>query len=170
MTTPYVDARVAVTNLARWLVWVRETGGSNRGEMVERMQQTVGLLPGTPWCAAFVAACGRGVLGRSWPLPLVGGCASLRDYADGRKVLRGLPEFGAVFLQWHESKGRHAHTGFVLQPLAGGWATVEGNTNDTGAREGDGVYLRHRTWGPKDRFIPWWELWETTPPQGVTLV
>ena len=34
---------------------VREVGGMNRGPDVETYQKTVGLSPGSPWCAAFVA-------------------------------------------------------------------------------------------------------------------
>jgi hypothetical protein len=156
---PTIDVREAVLNVARWLQWVRETDGPNRGEVVDQLLATVHLTPGNPWCAAFVAASGRAVLGRTWPLPLVGGVMTLRDYAARHGILHRHPQPGAVFLQWHARKGRYAHTGFVVGQVRDQWTTIEGNTDgDEGGRDGDGVYLLNRSWGELDRFIPWWVL------------
>lgn len=156
-------AVTAVLNVARAHTWVRETAGPNRGEAVNAILARVGLPPGQPWCAAFVSYIGWAVLRQGWPLPNVGGCMSLFAAARSKQLLREAPAPGAIFLLWSESMNRFAHTGFVTSGADedGDWPTVEGNTNTDGSREGTGVFLRQRRFGPKDRFIHWW----VTPTQ-----
>lgn len=51
---------------------------------------------------------------------------------------------GDIFGIYFPEKGRIAHVGFVDQ-WDGKWLiTVEGNTNESGSREGDGVYRKRR--------------------------
>lgn len=51
---------------------------------------------------------------------------------------------GDVFGLYFPEKARIAHVGFIDQ-WDGTWlTTVEGNTNDSGSREGDGVYRKKR--------------------------
>jgi hypothetical protein len=117
----------------------------------------VGLKPGDPWCAAFVAKVGLTAFGRDWPVPLVGGCATLGEWAEKKEVLYKIPAPGAVFLLWGYGKGRFAHTGFVgMKPTRNGWTTVEGNTDDADDTDGQGVFKKERDFGPRDRFIYWW--------------
>ena len=55
------------------------------------------------------------------------------------------PTIGDVFGIYFPEKNRIAHTGFIDQ-WDGTWLiTVEGNTNVSGGREGDGVYRKRRT-------------------------
>ena len=49
-----------------------------------------------------------------------------------------------VFGIYFPDKKRIAHVGFIDQWLGDWLITVEGNTNDPGAREGDGVYRKRR--------------------------
>lgn len=149
-------------------LWVREHG-TNRGEVVEHVLKTVGLGPGFPWCAAWVSTKGRDVCDRRWPLQLTGGCEVLAASAASGLLLRQTPAVGAIFLLKMNVKDaitgktirRFAHTGFCegMDP-AGGWTTLEGNTNPDGGREGYGVFRREkghaRQFGPDDRFIWWW--------------
>ncbi len=54
------------------------------------------------------------------------------------------PNTGDVFGLYFPEKARIAHVGFIDQ-WDGTWlTTVEGNTNDSGSREGDGVYRKRR--------------------------
>jgi len=54
------------------------------------------------------------------------------------------PKTGDIFGLFFPDKNRIAHTGFIDQ-WDGTWLiTVEGNTNDSGGREGDGVYRKRR--------------------------
>jgi len=163
-----IDAVQAVVNVAVAHTWVRETAGANRGEAVNAILARVHLPPGNPWCAAFVAYVGWAVLRQHWPLPLVGGCVSLFDAARQRGLVRTVPAPGAVFLLWSDRMGRFAHTGFLtgLQAEDGYCPTVEGNTSPDGSREGTGVFVRRRAFGPKDRFIHWWDA-PTSQPRPV---
>jgi hypothetical protein len=60
------------------------------------------------------------------------------------QVIKQIPQTGDVFLIWYERLKRPAHIGFVDQWQATWVITVEGNTNDDGSREGDGVYRKRR--------------------------
>ncbi len=144
----------AVLLLARSQLWVREVGGENRGQVVEHYLSTVHLGPGEPWCAAFVSWVGQAALPH-WPLPLTGSCQSLFDAGTRLKLVRPWPAPGAVFLLWRPGLGRFAHTGFVVEQQGTAWATIEGNTNPAGGREGYGVFARTRAFAPADRFLHW---------------
>lgn len=128
---------------------------TNSGLKVEEYLDTVGLTKGQPWCAAFVAWCGRVALKQGWPLPLVGGCQTLYEKADAKGLIRTAPAVGDVFLLWFPKLNRFAHTGFVEAVAGAQVTTVEGNTSGAGSREGWGVFRRTRTFGPQDRFIRW---------------
>jgi len=144
----------AVLLLARSQLWVREIGGENRGEVVEQYLRTVHLGAGQPWCAAFVSWVGSQATSR-WRLPLTGSCQALYQAALHADLVRSVPGPGAIFLIWRPSLSRFAHTGFVVEARATDWATIEGNTNPAGGREGYGVFARVRTFAPEDRFIHW---------------
>jgi hypothetical protein len=51
---------------------------------------------------------------------------------------------GQVFGLYFESKGRVAHVGLITGETKFSYVTIEGNTDDGGSREGDGVYARIR--------------------------
>ena len=154
-----IDVKDIPLNVAYALRWVRETHGSNRGEVVDEMIRLTGIDPTTasPWCAAFVAFCGYAAMRKQWPLKKVAGCASLFDDATAKGLVFDKPAHGAIFLLWSETKKRFHHTGFCdAEQPAGHWSTIEGNTNDDGSVDGIGVFERSRVCGPKDRFIyPW---------------
>lgn len=132
---------------------------TNAGPYVERCQKVTGNKKGDAWCASWVARIGVAALGKLWPVLRTGGCLELGRWAAGRGVLRETPEPGDVFLLWYDSKGRFAHTGFVVrQNPDGSWTTYEGNTNDEGSREGYVVAEKQRRFKPTDRFVRWTEL------------
>jgi hypothetical protein len=86
---------------------------------------------------------------------------SLYDDATTKGLLRKAPAPGAVFLLWGKGPDgvmRFKHAGFVVGiNAAGGWDTIEGNTNEAGHPDGVGVFARVREFGSADRFIHWWE-------------
>ncbi len=147
---------------------------SNRGLKVEQYLKTTGLVytdstTSFPWCASFVADVGvftAMVFNSEWPLVRTASVdarfypqwTGLFQDATNKGVLRDTPEPGAIWLRWYSSKKRFAHTGFCISAGVSGWATIEGNTNGRGSREGWGVFDKTRSFGPKDRFIYWWEL------------
>ncbi|WP_457289316.1 hypothetical protein [Pedobacter sp. UYP24] len=56
----------------------------------------------------------------------------------------GTPQAADVFFIYFPEKKRVAHTGFIHIWGAAYVTTVEGNTNEAGSREGDGVYRKIR--------------------------
>ncbi|SDM40755.1 CHAP domain-containing protein [Pedobacter antarcticus] len=125
-------------------IGVRELTGRNDGKEVEAYLKYVWLAKGNPWCAAFVSWCyGQNKVSK----PRSGGCVQLMEqgkliYISGKTIIQ--PEYGDVFFIWFENKKRVAHTGFI-EKWSDTWVdTVEGNTNEAGSREGDGVYHKKR--------------------------
>lgn len=126
-------------------IGVREQGGANRGERVEAYLASVGLGSGYAWCAAFVSWCFQQAAvtaPRSGWVPSFA-FRSRRIFERG-KFINQWPQPGDVFLIWFRRLNRPAHTGFVDQWDTEWVVTVEGNTNATGGREGDGVYRKRR--------------------------
>jgi hypothetical protein len=135
-------------------IGIRELTGRNDGKAVEMYLASVGLKKGPPWCAAFV----------SWGYGMVGIQAAQSAWSpdwfpSGRVIWkqgRGeKPQPCDVFGIYFPDKRRVAHVGIVEQ-----WGesvlTIEGNTNDAGSREGDGVYRKRRL--PRQLYAVscWW--------------
>jgi hypothetical protein len=76
---------------------------------------------------------------------------------DAAKRLLSSPAVGDLFLIWNAKVdgGRFAHIGFVTAVTAEGFATIEGNSNDSGGREGYGVFELARKLLPATRFVRW---------------
>lgn len=126
-------------------VGVREQGGANRGEQVGQYLAAVGFDPGYAWCAAFVSWCYQQVNIAHPKSAWVPSYAIQQNLIYQRgEFIRQLPQSGDVFLIWYEKLKRPAHIGFVDEWQNTWVITVEGNTNDNGSREGDGVYRKRR--------------------------
>ncbi|GAB3343913.1 hypothetical protein GCM10027429_35150 [Marivirga atlantica] len=126
-------------------VGTREQGGANRGEQVEQYLAAVSFGPGYAWCAAFVSWCYQQVDVEHPKSAWVPSYARKQNLIYQRgQVIKQIPQTGDVFLIWYERLKRPAHIGFVDQWQATWVITVEGNTNDDGSREGDGVYRKRR--------------------------
>lgn len=130
-------------------IGVREEGGANAGKMVERFLATTGLGKGYPWCAAFVATilteCQVPNPKSAWSPAYFP--TSKVIYIRGSKQVHlkvNTPVKGDVFGLYFPSKGRIAHVGFIDEWTASKVITIEGNTNEAGSREGDGVYRKRR--------------------------
>ncbi|MGX5689464.1 peptidoglycan-binding protein [Arcticibacter tournemirensis] len=151
---------------------VREATGRNDGNRVEAYLRYVGLKKGDPWCAAFVCYC-LGKAGIANPrtgycpsmFPAAKVVWSRKSRVEGSRLkvestqptTRNLqpsscnpqlatrnPSPGDVFGIYFPEKGRIAHVGFVDEWGDKYVITVEGNTNEAGSREGDGVYRKRR--------------------------
>lgn len=132
---------------------------SNAGPYVERVQKLTGIPKGSPWCAAQVRNVGYSALGPLWPIPAIGGCQYLHDWAKAKGVVYESPQVGDIFVVWHPELKRFGHTGLVVdQVTVDGWLCSEGNTSGGGSREGWLVAERRRFFHPEDRFIRWIEL------------
>lgn len=147
-------------------IGIREATGRNDGCRVEEYLRYVRLKPGDPWCAAFICwVYGQAGIAN----PRSGYCPNLfpaakvvwrRAQSGKQKAESKLgaacntqpathnplcnPIPGDVFGIYFPEKGRIAHVGFVDEWGDKYLISVEGNTNEAGSREGDGVYRKRR--------------------------
>lgn len=140
----------------------REVGGQNRGPWV-RLYMDGHEGNDWPWCAGFVSFVIRQAcvaLGRRVPFPKTYSCDILGANGQERNLFVAerdinransaavLPP-GTVFLNRRVS-GDWTHTGFLMAAGEDTFATIEGNTNDEGSREGYEVCSRTRGYPDKD--------------------
>ena len=137
----------ALLEAARGELGVQEIPpGSNRGPRVEEYLSSVFLAGGNPWCAAFISWCARQA--KATLLPRSGWTpAFLR--APGCRVAQEIPSTvapGMLFLLFYPSLARVGHIGVIEGPTDNPLeaTTIEGNSNDEGAREGYEVCRRTR--------------------------
>jgi hypothetical protein len=148
-------------------VGVRELSGHNDGQAVEMYLASCKLKAGAPWCAAFVnwclKSCGAPHSNSGWspdwfpPDKVIwtGGSAG-RGKDKGLSGDSGaLPLPGDVLGIYFPSKKRIAHVLFCEEWRGRTVVTVEGNTNEAGSREGDGVYRKIRLTAQIDRAARW---------------
>ncbi len=127
-------------------IGIREKSGRNDGTMVETYLRYCGLPKGQPWCASFVCwSFGQAGIKN----PRSGYCPDLFTakyliYTRGKVSKHGQPQTGDIFGLYFPEKKRIAHTGFIETWGDTFVITVEGNTNEAGSREGDGVYRKRR--------------------------
>lgn len=126
-------------------IGVRETG-FNKGKRVEEYLKAAKLLPGNAWCAAFITwtfkQCNiKAVVSGYSPNWFQSNIVYKRDDNVNRHYSVAA---GDVFGLYFESKKRIAHVGFIDKQDGNYFITVEGNTNEAGSREGDGVYRKRR--------------------------
>lgn len=94
------------------------------------------------WCATFVCWCFREVFGNYKPIfGSTAAVAVFRDRAKANNRFSEYPAVGAVLILGRSG----VHTGIVYAYDNTYIYTVEGNTNDSGSPEGNGVYLKRRT-------------------------
>jgi LysM repeat protein len=128
-------------------IGIREKTGNNDGYDVEKYLNSAGLGKGYPWCASFIYwVYLKNNLKISVKYP-----AWVPSYFPPNKLIyvRGKfenkkPKPGDLIGIWFRSKNRLAHIGFYDDEDDKFFITVEGNTNNAGSREGDGVYRKRR--------------------------
>lgn len=147
-----------LASVALGFVGVREKGGDNRGEWVDRFNRALNESIGHAWCASFVAFCIRAVereRGATSPLRLSEHVMTLwRDNAAHR-VAAGGHRVGDIAV-WQKQGTGMGHCGIVVEcPGGQQFVTVEGNTSDSSAveREGDGVFRKRRRLGPMGSMV-----------------
>lgn len=115
--------------------------GSNWGPHVAKYLASVGIDFPASWCMAFVYWC-FDKAGGAKPYKSGGVLNVWNHTAEALKT--SFPEPGDIFIQDH-GKGL-GHTGIVedVDIVNGIIHTIEGNTNDTGSREGYEVCRRIR--------------------------
>lgn len=141
------DIRVCIKNSYDSQVGIRELTGNNDGKEVEKYLASCGLKKGFPWCAAFVnwnlLECGIS-LDISGPAYVPSYFKKSWLVYERGSINKRPPQSGDLIGIWFESKGRLAHIGFFDRSEGDFYIIVEGNTNEEGSREGDGVYRKKR--------------------------
>lgn len=136
----------------------REVGGANRGPWV-RLYMRGQQGPSAAWCAGFVTFLlmqAGDSMEAERPISGSFSCDSLAAQARSAGLLVSESEVsperltpGSLFLV-RRVAGDWTHTGMVSQADEDTFATIEGNTNDAGDREGYEVCARTRGYGKKD--------------------
>jgi hypothetical protein len=135
---------------------IREATGHNDGKSVEMYLQSVGLGRGYPWCAAFVRWC----YDSAHIVTTINGAAASAHRPQNlvlfqHKFLKE-PQSGDAFTLWYPSLHRIGHTGFYHKRVNESvYQSVEGNTNEAGSREGDGVYKKYRSFNATYSISRW---------------
>lgn len=145
-TTSLGAQRLLLQSVYSHEVGVREKSSRNDGSRVEEYLAYTGNKQGEPWCAAFVCwALGKAGIANprsAWSPDLLP--ARRITWKNSWSAKRVQPQIGDVFGIWFINKGRIAHCGFIAEWGDSQIITVEGNTNQSGSREGDGVYRKRR--------------------------
>lgn len=116
--------------------------GSNWGKPVQDYLKSVGINFPASWCMAFVYWCFE-QCGPGNPLVKTGGVLNAWNTADKKYRVVGDPQPGDIFIM-NFGKGL-GHTGIVEKVDANFIYTIDGNTNDSGSREGIEVCRKQRT-------------------------
>jgi len=155
------DIRDCVLEAAYESIGVTEVGGSNRGKDVESYLATVKFGPGAAWCGAWYAnrlsQC-ISITDMEQYMP-ISHYAYTPNYTKHEDAIiwkswtrekftyskHRPPRSGDAFLLWNKRLNRIAHVGMIDYWSPGTrLVTIEGNTNDEGSRDGDGVFVRYR--------------------------
>jgi hypothetical protein len=150
-----------IAEIAAREVGVREQEGNNRGPRIREYQAATWLTPDAwPWCAAFV----------DWVVLRWLDGYLVRDYLNLSKAEAAAwrPKTAGAWdlANWARKKGRvsiltedakalpgdivifdFSHVGIIEKDLGKTFVTIEGNTNQAGARDsesGDGVWRKSR--------------------------
>lgn len=141
--------QVAITQIGKEEVPRNSNWGTTDQPAVINYLHSVGIDFPASWCMAFVYWC----VNQERPVnPLVktGGVLNQWNSIDP-KYKHSTPEPGDIFIQDHGHGLGHA--GFVESVEGSKIHTIEGNTNDTGSREGYEVCRRVRDVGTCKGFI-----------------
>ncbi|WP_304066745.1 CHAP domain-containing protein [Pedobacter glucosidilyticus] len=127
-------------------IGTKEKSNRNDGSQIESYLKYTGHSKGAPWCAAFVSWClGKAGINNprsAWSPALLPQKRIIWKNTWQQEKIQ--PQAGDVFGIWYAAKKRIAHCGFIDTWGESIIITVEGNTNEAGSREGDGVYRKRR--------------------------
>jgi hypothetical protein len=148
ITDSLAVCRQKLVNIALGEVGLRERTGNNDGARVEEYLAAVKLKSRNPYCAAFLSWVymqeGFAKPRSGWSPDLVPLSRLTHQYLPANIVGFYYPELGRV-----------AHVG-MIETVQHHWAvTIEGNTNVSGSREGEGIYRKRRHLKSVYRMADW---------------
>jgi hypothetical protein len=143
------DARLLFGLAAEACVGIYESGGNNKGPMVDLIQSTIGRAEGEPWCLAFVQTClayAELRTGIESPIYPTEHCLTCWDQTPVVQRVKTSPLKYAIVIWRHEGTS-NGHSGIVIESDKRQWfRSVEGNSNISGSRDGDCVGYHKRDW------------------------
>ena len=125
---------------------------------LEKDMKDAGWYPGASWCVYFVKMIWKKVLPSKFPnhwkiaQKLISG-NSQNTWSKFKKDTSGLfkqsntPQIGGIVIWQKYKKGLplwEGHAGIVKSHTTTSFVTIEGNTNDNGSSNGDGIYEKNR--------------------------
>ncbi|MFF4530759.1 peptidoglycan-binding protein [Streptomyces sp. NPDC001407] len=132
-----------VINVARDEVGYQEGRSGGHWNNIQKYAPAVPGLEwaqGEAWCHSFVSWCFQEA-GAADLAPVTASCAEGVEWFQDQGRYTDYPVVGGVV---YYGPGGGSHTGIVIAYTDDEITTVEGNTNDGGSAEGDGVYLKSR--------------------------
>lgn len=137
-------------------IGVREATGKNDGKQVEAFLRSCGLGKGYAWCSCFVKFCldKAGIKNtiNAWSPT----AENRKNVIYDKGTMWQTPRKGDVFAIYYTSLKRVGHVGFYDGHInKKTFYTVEGNTNQAGSREGDGVYRKIRSYNQIKSITRW---------------
>lgn len=146
ITWKTIRLMIATAALALLGLDIKEQG-ANRGWAVDLIQRHAAGSVGWAWCAAFcdyvVDKAYEVATNFAKPYDVWISCSEIYRRAKARGLVRDEPRVGDLVL-FRGGKTGFKHVGVCIGMRAGAVVTIEGNTNDDGDPEGDGVYKRLR--------------------------
>ena len=139
-----------IVKVARYIesLDIREGRRPNTGASVEFLLAFAKGSPGMPWCVAFVYCVTHfayAILNKYPPEDMASlSCSALIRWAENRGLVVTEPQPGDLMVLVGGKTGYY-HVCVVVGVNGRVITTVEGNTNDAGSPDGDGVYQRDRT-------------------------
>lgn len=133
-----------VMNIARSEVGYREGYSGGHWDNSQKFSPAVPGLEWSdeqPWCSTFVSWVFQEAGARDLA-PVTASCLEGVSWFEDRGRFSEYPAVGAVV---YFGAGGGSHVGIVTSYTADTIYTVEGNTNDSGSAEGDGVYRKARS-------------------------
>lgn len=153
--TLYIERSHSAVRWASARVGTVESGGDNRGRLIQAWQDNCGFGPGTAWCQIFVNNSFKAAVGRNLPwYPGTGGSSAhtitVHDNAPRLTAKTGWGRFTDprlvrpgdwVYMYWPPS-GR-GHVGIARSGYKNGLIyTIEGNTHRQGGGGREGVWKK----------------------------
>ncbi len=144
-----VKIRNTIVMVARYIesLDIREGRKPNTGASVEWFLHYAGGKPGQPWCVAFafgVVQLAYAICDEYAPdgMPSLS-CSTLVKWAEAAGRVVDDPQPGDLLVLRGGDTG-YCHVAVIVEVNGGKLITIEGNTNQAGSPDGDGVYQRER--------------------------
>jgi hypothetical protein len=138
-------------------IGVREQpAGSNWGTPVKMYLAAVQVKVPAAWCAAFVKWSFDQAQVNTTITAWSPTAHNKKNVLYEKGQLFTEPRSGDVFTLYFIKLKRIAHTGFYDRRVNNKvYRSVEGNTNEAGSREGDGVYIKYRSYRATHSITRW---------------